>query len=334
MVSVEIGIHEAIFKFSGQTEMDTWILKEKSAVSATARYSKWLVQDFHLSMQRIREIVDSFPFWQHRKRTGRPPVRERELMLGYLLRQFFNLTFRQTQGLMECFKEYFRFQSIPTHTVLSRMNRTHRWNHIWKRFHRFVLDGLHRRKAIIATDASGFSGRKQGWKETPYDHRANQDWVKVHSAIEIDTFLVLNYVFTKSNVHDSQVFDEVWNDIPSNVIPTRSLADAAYNGEKCLQTALAHGATPIHGIKKNAVYLSHPETAHQKLVNFKTHWPNRYQSLYGKRNHAETTFSMIQSRFGYRIRCRSKMGRQNEVHSKINAHNIRMLAWLDFQWND
>jgi transposase len=334
MTSVKIGIHEAIFKFSGQTEMDTWILKEKSAVSATARYSKWLVQDFHLSMQRIREIVDSFPFWQHRKRTGRPPVRERELMIGYLLRQYFNLTFRQTQGLMECFKEYFRFQSIPTHTVLSRLNRTHRWNHIWKRFHRFVLDGLHRRKAIIATDASGFSGRKQGWKETPYDHRANQDWVKVHSAIEVDTFLVLNYVFTKSNVHDSQVFDEVWNNIPTNVIPTRSLADAAYNGEKCLQTALAHGATPIHGIKKNAVYLSYPETAHQKLVNFKTHWPNRYQSLYGKRNHAETTFSMIQSRFGYRIRCRSKMGRKNEVHSKINAHNIRMLAWLDFQWND
>ena len=158
--------------------------------------------------------------------------------------------------------------------------------------------------------------------------------MKVHSAIEVNTFLVLNYEFTESNVHDSQVFEAVWNDIPENVISIRSLADAAYNGEKCLQAALARGATPIHGIKCNAVYSSKPETAYQRLVNFGTHWPNRYLALYGKRNHAETTFSMIQSRFGYRIRCRSEMGRKNEVHSKINAHNIRMLAWLDFQWND
>ena len=334
MVSVEVDIHEAIFKFSGQTELDTWELTDKAFESAAARYNQWLIKDFHLSMQKIRELVDAFPFWQRRKGTGHPPVAERDLMVGYLLRQFFNLAFRQTQGMLTCFCDYFRLQTVPTHTVLSRKNRTRRWNRIWKRFHRFVLDGLQRRKAIIATDASGFSGRKRGWKETPYDHRANQNWVKIHSAIEIGTFLVLNYEFTEPNVHDSQVFESVWDDIPENVIPIRSLADAAYNGEKCLQAALAHGATPIHGIKKNAVYLPYPETAHQKLVNFKTHWPNRYQSLYGKRNHAETTFSMIQSRFGYRIRCRSKMGRQNEVHSKINAHKIRMLAWLDFQWND
>jgi transposase len=334
MISVEAGITEALFKFSGQTKLDTWELTEKTFVSKVASYSKWLVKDFHLSMQKIREMVDAFPFWQRRKGTGHPPVPERVLMVGYLLRQFFNQGFRQTQGLMECFIDYFQLQIVPHHTVLSGHNRTRRWNHIWTRFHRFVLDGLHRRKAIIATDATGFSGRKQGWKDTPYAHRANQNWVKVHAAIEVDTFLVLNYEFTESNVHDSQAFDVVWDDIPKNVIPIRSLADAAYNGEKCLQTALAHGATPIHGIKKNAVYHSQPETSHQKLTNFKTHWPNRYQTLYGKRNHAETTFSMIQSRFGYRIRCRSKMGRKNEVHSKINAHNIRMLAWLDFQWND
>ena len=334
MISVEAGITEALFKFSGQTKLDTWELTEKTFVSKVARYSKWLVQDTHLSMQRIRNLVNSFPFWQHKRQTGRPPADERDLMTGYLLRQFFDLTFRQTQGLMEFFKSYFGIEKVPSHTLLSKKNQSKRWLLLWKRFHRFVMGGLPKRKAIIVTDASGFSGRKKGWKETPHDHRANQDWVKIHAAIEVESFLVINYVLTDSNVHESQVFGEVWDDIPTNVKPIRSLADAGYEWEECLQIALAHGATPIHGTKKNAVYHSNPVTAYQRLVNFTIHWPNRFQELYGKRNHAETSFSMIQSRFGYRIRCRSKIGRKNEVQSKINAHNIRMLAWRDFQWNN
>ena len=95
--------------------------------------------------------------------------------------------------------------------------------------------------------------------------------------------------------------------------------------------ARRHGATPIHGVKKNVVYVHHPTTSYQKLVNFATHWPNRYARLYSKRNHAETAFDMIQSRFGYGIRCRSETGRKNEVHSKINAHNLRMLALLSYK---
>jgi len=179
---------------------------------------------------------------------------------------------------------------------------------------------------VVATDAPGFSGRKKGWRETGYAIRANQDWVKVHAAVEVDRFFVLSYDLTESKVHESQRFEEVWNTLPENIEPRRSLADCAYTGEGCLNVARAHGATPIHGVKSNAVYVHHPTTSYQKLVNFATHWPNRYRKMYGKRNHAETAFGMIQTRFGYRIRCRSEAGRKNEVRSKINAHNLRMLA--------
>jgi transposase len=52
-------------------------------------------------------------------------------------------------------------------------------------------------------------------------------------------------------------------------------------------------------------------------VSFAIHWPNRYAKMYGKRNHAETAFGMIQSCFGYRVRCRTEFGNKNEVSSKI-----------------
>jgi len=330
MIPAELRIPEEVFSFSGQTTVDTWSLKDEIALSAIARYSNWLVEELHLCMQRIRDLVDSFPFWQHR-RTGRPPAKERDLMIVFLLRQLFDSTFRRTQTVMECFRDYFRLNRVPHHTVLSRKNRSRRWSVIWRRFHEFVRELLPRRKAIIATDATGYSGRKRGWKETPYAIRANQDWVKLHAAIEVDRFVVLSHSMSKSNVHDSQLLETVWNDLPENVVPKRSLADSAYNGKKCLQVAKEHGATPMHGIKKNAVYRHRPETEYQRMVNFAIHWPNRYKKMRGMRNHAETAFGMIQSRFGYRIRCRTKKGRKNEVQAKVSSHNIRMLALMSFQ---
>ncbi|MCX6651734.1 MAG: hypothetical protein NT137_00035 [Methanomassiliicoccales archaeon] len=88
----------------------------------------------------------------------------------------------------------------------------------------------------------------------------------------------------------------------------RSLANSAYHGEACLAAARQHGATPLHGIKKNARHFAKPETMYQKMASFWQHWPNRAAELYGKRNHAETTFSMIGALLGYPLRCRSENG--------------------------
>jgi len=127
-----------------------------------------------------------------------------------------------------------------------------RWTSLLERFFSFVIGSLPKRDVVIATDATGCSGRKRGWRETPYAHRPNEDWVKTHAAIEVDRFLVLSYCLTDSNVHDSQVSSGVWERLPKNVVPVRSLADPAYHGEACLAAARLHGETPLHKIKKNA----------------------------------------------------------------------------------
>ena len=76
-----------------------------------------------------------------------------------------------------------------------------------------------------------------------------------------------------------------------------------------------------------------PKTLYQKLVNFAHHWPNRFASLYAKRVHAETVFSMIGSLLGYRLRCRSKNGRKNEVRVKLALFNLIQLAMSKEFWS-
>jgi transposase len=322
MCATEVEIPCGIFNFSGQSSIETYAID----IEEIRSYDDISVDRTRLCFEAIRKLSNDFSCWQHRARTGRPPVEERTLLIAFLVRQHFNATFRNTEGILRHLSEYFEIEAVPDHTSLSRKNKCRRWLTIWRRFHAYVLSLLPKRKAIIATDSIGYSGRNDSWRETDYGIRAIQDWVKVHAAIEVDSFVVLSYTLSKSKVHDSRRYGRVWNNLPDNVRPIRSLADTAYTGEACLQTALSHGTTPYHGIKKNARFFKHPKTAYESMTNFAAHWPNRYAELYGKRNHAESVFSAIVRLFGHRLRCRSKIGRMNEVQAKLSMYNISILA--------
>jgi transposase len=186
----------------------------------------------------------------------------------------------------------------------------------------------------VATDATGYSGRKRSWRETSYAMKAKENCVKVHAAMEVDEFLVLSYGLTKSNVHESQVFEEVWQKLPENVRPIRSLADSAYFGNNCLAAARQRGATPLHAIKSNARDFKEPETFYQKLASFAKHWPRRFAALTAKRNHVETVFSMIDKALGYRLRCRNRNSRKNEVGCKLAMFNLLQLATRREFWSE
>jgi transposase len=315
-----------IFNFTGQAKVDTFAIDLDSLLTEQRTYDAAMVNKYRLSLEAIRLHANEFSFWQRRKSTGRPPVLERDLLIAFLVRQLFDATFRETEGLLMMLAEYFDLDDVPDHSVLCKKNASRRWLALWKRFFSFVLERLPRRSVVAATDASGFSGRKRSWRETDYSIKATENWVKVHAVIEVDEFFVLSYELTESNVHESRMFAEVWDKLPSNVRVKRSLADSAYHGEVCLAAARQHGATPLHGIKKNARHFARPETLYQKMASFWQHWPNRAAALYGKRNHAETTFSMIQRLFGYRLRCRTEIGRKNEVQAKLSMFNLFLLA--------
>ena len=166
MYTTEYVIPYEVFSFSGQSEIDVWNIKEIFNNIDDKIYSDWLVEEIPLCLLQIRKLTDNFPFWQHRAKTGRPPASERNLMIGYLVKQFFQATFRQTEGLLRLLKDFFRIRKVPDHTVFSRKNRSRRWLVIWKRFHKFVLNLLPYRSNNVATDASGFSGQKIGWNDT------------------------------------------------------------------------------------------------------------------------------------------------------------------------
>ena len=99
------------------------------------------------------------------------------------------------------------------------------------------------------------------------------------------------------------------------------------------QPYLVHEATSLRGIKKNARDFERPKNLNQKLVNFAHHWPKRFAALTAKRAHSETVFIMIDALLGYRLRCRTKAGRRNEVRIMFCLFNLVQLAMRKEFWS-
>jgi len=333
MTATEIEIPRSVFNYSGQMHLDTFSIRFEKVPVDFDRYDDLAINGFRLAMEAIRLHAHEFSYWQRRRPVGRPAYEERVVLIAFLVQQLMDLTFRQTEGMLAMMQDYFSVDRVPDHSTLCRKVQSGRFAVVLDRFFQHLLSGLPKRKAVVSTDATGYSGRKRGWRETSHASRATQDWVKANVIIEVDEFVMLAYHLSRSNVHESQTFRQAWDRLPENVIPVRSLADSAYVGNDCLAVARQHGATPLHKIKKNAKDFKEPETFYQKLVNFAHHWPKRFAALTAKRAHSETVFSMIDALLGYRLRCRTIKGRRNEVRIKFCLFNLLQLAKRKEFWS-
>ena len=206
-MTTDIAIPSGIFKVCGQVHLDnvTLIRRIDDMAVDLDRYDDVAVNSLRLSLEAIRKQVDGFSFWQHHRSTGRPAYEERTFLVPFLVQQLLGMTFRETEGILSMLRTYYRLDGIPDHSTLSR-SPAGRWSIDLERFFQYVLAALPERGAVVATDATGYSGRKRGWRETKHGQREVEDWVKVHAAIEVDELLVLSYQLTAAKCDDSQKF--------------------------------------------------------------------------------------------------------------------------------
>lgn len=319
-----------LFAFTGQASFDAWTIGHALKQVGWSRYEYVMAHEQGLVFQRIRELVDAFPTWQHRAGTGRPAFDERDILLCLVVRQYMRVTFRGAESFFRLVKTELSLTRVPDASTMSRKNSSRRFLHLFRRFHDFILASLPARKATIATDATGFGRGKRPWRKTPFPYRAGKEYVKANCAVEVPQRLILSPTLTPGRNFESATFEKTWDNLPDNVTPTRSLADSAYSGQPCLEIVRAHGATPFHDLPKNARLVRWPKTERQKLVNFARHWPNRFKKLKAPRVIVETTFSNLKELFGDRLRCRRKDGRDGEVWAKVVAHNIRIILFREW----
>lgn len=179
----------------------------------------------------------------------------------------------------------------------------------------------------FSVDSSGFStcnyvrwyGMKYGGTEDWHD------WIKLHAMVGTATHIITSVELSERHAHDSKFFEPLVNDTARNFTLRDVSADKAYSHRAHLRLVEKHGGRPYIAFRSSARGDGKCETWNRIFHLYSLH-REEYMMHYHKRSNVESTFSMIKSRFGERLRSRTHTAQVNEVLCKVLCHNLCVLV--------
>jgi len=108
-----------------------------------------------------------------------------------------------------------------------------------------------------------------------------------------------------------------------NFVMNEVSADKAYLSSENLQVVADHHAMPYIAFKANSTSRTERHSAiWNRMFHFYSFNQKRFMDCYHKRSNVETTFHMIKSKFGQRLRSRTLTAQINEALCKVLCHNL------------
>jgi transposase len=180
----------------------------------------------------------------------------------------------------------------------------------------------------FAVDSSGFStGQFKRWLDVKYGKEEDRRmWLKLHLTCGVKTNIVTAVQVSDGYAHDYHYFKGLVDRTAETGFTMKEVsADKAYLGADNMLTTLQRGAIPYIPFKSNSVGVSKWEKKSQlwtRMYNFYHQHREEFLTHYHKRSNVETTFHMIKSKFGQRLRSKTLTAQINEALCKVLCHNL------------
>jgi transposase len=180
----------------------------------------------------------------------------------------------------------------------------------------------------FAIDSSGFStGQFMRWLDVKYGKEEDRRmWIKVHLMCGVKTNVVTSVEISDGYSNDHGYFKPLLEAAAENGFTLKEVsADKAYLSGENLLTTLRHKAIPYIPFKSNSKAQTNygpKSTLWTRMLEFYTDHREEFLTHYHKRSNVETTFHMIKSKFGQRLRSKTLTAQINEALCKVLCHNL------------
>lgn len=186
-------------------------------------------------------------------------------------------------------------------------------------------------ETTFAPDSSGFcTSRFTRWFDVKYGvTREEAEWVKLHLVCGVKTNIVTAVEILDKNAADSPLLPQLVNDTAEGFTVKEVCADKAYGSAENYDAVAALGGTLYAPFKSNAT--GAVGGIFQKMFHLFSYKREEFLQHYHQRSNVESTFSMVERKFGDGVRSKGDIAMKNEVLCKIVCHNICCLisAWYE-----
>ena len=260
---------------------------------------------------------------------GRPRIPFADVLFGIVFRTYSTLSGRRFMSDLRDAKARGYLSKLPSYNSLFDYLKTESLTPYLK--HLITVSSLPLKsvETTFAVDSSGFSTGQTRWYDAKYGQSQMADsklWIKLHLMCGTTTNVVTSVEATDGFAHDYPFYKPlVETTARAGFNMAEISADKGYAGESNLLTTVKHGAVPYIPFKTNAREQSkrNPKSAvWVKMYHYYNLRRDEFLTHYHRRSNVETVFSMIKSKFGGRLRCKTTVAQMNEALCKVLAHNL------------
>ena len=167
------------------------------------------------------------------------------------------------------------------------------------------------------------------WLDVKYGKEEDRRmWLKLHLMCGTKTNIVTSVQVSDGYAHDYHYFKGLVDQTKQIGFAMKEVsADKAYLGAENLLTTLRNGAIPYIPFNLNSVPGSRGSYGPKselwtRMFHFYSLHRAEFLQHYHKRSNVETTFHMIKSKFGQRLRSKTLTAQINEALCKVLCHNL------------
>jgi hypothetical protein len=236
------------------------------------------------------------------------------------LKAVFKMPLRALQGFAQSLVRLMNTDiKIPNYSTLSR-----RAAHLPIALKARAAEG----KRVIVVDSTGIKVYGQGeWHARKHGVKQRRTWRKLHIAVDAETQEVVAAVVTTNDVGDTEVFDDLMDQIEGEIDSVA--ADGAYDAEGVYKTLDARNAHALIPPRKGAIIKKHgnckgaPYSRDENIRGVRRMGRKKWKTSMGYhvRSLSETAMYRVKQLFGGSLSCRSFNNQCAELFIKLAAMN-------------
>lgn len=258
---------------------------------------------------------------------GRRPAQSKHMIFCMAMKIYSNTSARRLISELELCRKREWIRSTPHFNTVLNYFSSKALTHKLKYLIRISSLPLSQLEKTFSIDSSGVQSNKYlpRWSTVRNDYSKHRLYKKIHCIVGNMSNIIADVIVTPGEKADSPYFKELLESTAKNFSISEILADKGYLSRDNLQFADDLNIVPFIPFKKNSKSNSHGRGIWNKMFRYFKDNPEEFGKHYFSRNNVESTFFMIEQRFGKASMSKNDICQLNEILCKILCHNLCVL---------